>query len=107
MKRRLIIFAFAALLPAWHDAAASGAPPREPESLDAQKAQGGARIQRFVDADGDGLNDLVSDSDGDGIPNGSGFGHDRFGATRPAQGDGRMPTRGSGANSRKSKGGGR
>lgn len=107
MKQWFVIFALASLLPAWHDAAASGPPSREPQWSDAQKGQGGGKFLRFVDADGDGLNDLVSDSDGDGIPNDSGFGHDRFGAIRPAQGDAGIPASGSGANSRKGKGGGR
>ena len=107
MKRWFVIFALASMLPTWHDATASGASPREPELSGLQKGRGGGKILRFVDADGDGLNDLVSDSDGDGIPNGSGVGHDRFGATRPAQGDGGIPASGSGGDSRKSRGGGR
>jgi hypothetical protein len=106
MKRWFVIFALASLLPAWHDAAAAEATSREPGSSGARQGRGDV-IQRFVDEDGDGLNDLVADSDGDGIPNENGFGHAGFGSSRPAQGEGGVPASGSAPDSRKSKGGGR
>lgn len=46
----------------------SGAEPSK-ATAGIERHDSGRRL-RFVDEDGDGLNDLVPDSDGDGIPNG-------------------------------------
>lgn len=67
------------------------------------------RFQRFVDEDGDGLNDLVSDSDCDGLPNGKGpgYGRHRFGAGSALPGAGMMRGKGQGMGSGSGRGGGR
>jgi hypothetical protein len=107
MKRWFGIFAVTALLPTWLDAAAAGTAPHEPESSSAHQGRGGGAIQRFVDEDGDGLNDLVSDSDGDGIPNESGYGYDHSDATHPSHGTAGMPASGSGMGGGNSRSAGR
>jgi hypothetical protein len=61
------------------------------------KQQGLQKNVRFLDKNGDGLNDLLQDSDGDGIPdgrmrNGSGYGLGGF----SRQGGGRVMINGAG-----------
>ncbi len=63
-----------------------------------QKNESPKKLQ-FLDEDGDGLNDLIRDSDGDGIPDGrmcdgAGYGFGRGGFYR--QGGGRMIMNGAG-----------
>lgn len=78
MKQWFSILLFTAMLSVPHVAFAAGDQPTptrvskesgEPEQPEKR------RFQRFVDEDGDGLNDLVRDNDGDGIPNGHGIGN--------------------------------
>lgn len=110
MKRWFLILVIMAMLPAWYDASASGPPPsasHDPVLSTSRDDHSSSKVQRFVDEDGDGLNDLVSDSDGDGIPNGRGIGHAQFGTTRPAQIDIGISAHGSGMSSGRGKGGGR
>src|SRR4030042_1684546 len=59
MKKLALIISLIALFLGWNLAAYSQAVP-------ADSSHG----RRFVDADGDGYNDLAPDADGDGIPNG-------------------------------------
>jgi len=88
LKRRFVfLFVMVMLLPVLHDAFGAGTPPASPHAVrpsELPEAQDDGKYQRFVDKDGDGLNDLVSesDSDGDGIPNRSGYSQYRYGPIR-------------------------
>ena len=67
--------------------------------VDGCRGDGGQKKVRFLDENGDGLNDLLQDSDGDGIPdgrmcNGSGYGAGRGAFYR--QGGGGMMIDGAG-----------